>query len=287
MKKQISEKVGYLFAFLSAFVFSFGGVIIKLMSWRSLTINSARNAIALTITLIFLRVIRHRLVFNKSTLIGGLAMTFTCTAFSIANKLTTAANVILLQYTSPVFVIILSWLIWKQKPKKRDIITCVTVFIGVGFFFCENLSGGGLAGNVLALASGVSYAVVFLTNKLKCGDSITSFVIGETLSMLIGLPFLVQETNFSAGAIGGAIALGFILGGGYALLSLALRVVQPVKANLIGTVEPVLNPMWVALIYGEKMTTLGIIGFIIVIASVIVYNILNLKKPEVETHTVK
>jgi drug/metabolite transporter (DMT)-like permease len=273
----IKIKQGYIFAFISAFIFSFGGVIIKLIPWQGLSINAARNGIALIITLVFMAVSGHKLRFNLTTILGGMAMAFTCTAFCAANKLTTAANAILLQYTSPVFVILLTWLAFRKAPQKRDLIMCAAVFAGIGFFFFESLSGGGFKGNMLALASAVTYAMMYIFSSLKSGDSISSFAIGQMLSTAVGLPFLVRETDFSMGPIAGALALGFILGGGYIFLSLALRWVSAVKVNLIGTIEPVCNPMWVVLIYGEHMTAFAIIGFVIVIAAVLIYNIAEMK----------
>lgn len=276
-KKKLAR--GYILAIVSAFVFSFGGVVIKLMPWQGISINSARNAVALVITIIFMLIVGHKPRFNLTTVFGGVAMSMCCTLFCIATKMTTAANAILLQYTSPVFVILLTWLIFRKRPQKRDLIMCAAVFTGIGFFFFESLSGGGLTGNLLALASAVAYAIVFMSNSFRGGDSMTSFLIGEALSALIGLPYLVRETDFSGGSIAGVIALGCILGGGYVMLALALRIVPPVKANLIGTVEPVCNPMWVSLIYGEHMTAFAVIGFIIVIVSVLVYNIAAMREP--------
>ncbi|NCC67327.1 MAG: EamA family transporter [Clostridia bacterium] len=270
-------KQGCIFAFLSAFIFSFGGVIIKLIPWQGLSINAARNGIALIITLVFMAVSGHKLRVNLITILGGMAVAFTCTAFCAANKLTTAANAILLQYTSPVFVILLTWLVFRKAPQKRDLIMCAAVFVGIGFFFFESLSGGGVKGNLLALASAVTYAIMFVFSGFKNGDSMSSFAIGQMLSTAVGLPFLVRETDFSIGPLAGALALGCILGGGYVFLALALRRVSAVKVNLIGTIEPVCNPMWVALIYGEHMTAFAITGFIIVIAAVLIYNIIAMR----------
>lgn len=275
--------LGGIFAFASAFIFSFGGVIIKLLPWQGLSVNCARNFGALIITAVFMLITHRKPKFNLTTLLGGLAMTFTCTAFCISTKLTTAANAILLQYTSPVFVILFMWLFMKKKPQKRDLIMCVAVFLGIGFFFFESVSGGGLIGNLLALASAVTYALVFMSSSFKKGDSMTCFLIGEALSTVICAPYLMRETNFEPTTIAYAVALCFILGGGYVFLALALGRVSPVKANLIGTIEPVCNPMWVALIYGEHMSKMAIVGFVIVIAAVLVYNLSAMKSPQPET----
>lgn len=273
MKAETVRKAAPVMALLSALMFSFGGLIIKLCPWQPLSINAARNLVAAVITFIWLKTSGHRIVLNRSVLISAFAMCFTTTAFCLANKMTTAANTILLQFTSPVFVIILSFFIWRQRPNKRDIIMCVAVFAGICLCFCESLQGGSIAGDLIALASGVSYAVVFMCNKMKGGDAKSTFLVGELMSSVVCLPFLIQETDFSASSIGCGLALGLILGVGYACLSIALKTVTPVQANLISAVEPVLNPIWVALFYGETVSGLALAGFVIVVASVVIFSL--------------
>ncbi len=267
------SKLGLIFVLASGLLFSFGGLIIKLMPWQALSINAARNLIAVLITLIFMLVIKHKIVFNKSVLLSAAAMAYTTTVFCIANKMTTAANTILLQFTSPVFVILFCWMLWKQKPSKRDIIMCACVFTGILCFFVESLSRGRILGDILALTTGITYAVVFMSNKMKGGDAMSAFLFGEILSGLIGLPFLVKETVFTPQVIGGALTFGCFLGFGYIFMSLGLKHVSPVRANLISALEPVLNPIWVSLFYGEKMTGLAIVGFVIVLASILFFSL--------------
>lgn len=272
MSEKNIQKAAPFLAAASALLFSFGGLIVKLCPWQSLSINAARNLVAALITFIWLRTSGHKIVFNRAVLISACAMSFTTTAFCMANKLTTAANTILFQYTSPVFVILLSLAVWKQKPTKRELIMCAAVFLGICLCFGDSLSGGNFAGNLLALASGASYSVVFLCNKLKGGDAKSTFLVGELISALVCGPFLLRETDFSAPAIGCALALGLILGVGYACLSMALKYVPPVRANLISAIEPVLNPIWVAVFYHETVSGLALAGFVIVVVSIVVFN---------------
>ena len=280
IKKRAS--LGFWMVLLSGLLFSFGGLIIKLLPWQPLSINAARNLVGVLITFIFAKAIGHKIVFNKSVLISAAAMAYTTTGFCIANKMTTAANTILLQFTSPVFVILFCWILWKQKPAKRDIIMCLCVFAGILCFFFESLSGGKILGDLIALSTGVTYAVVFLSNKMKGGDAVSAFFFGELLSAIIGLPFLLKETVFTPSVIGGAIIFGCFLGGGYILVSIGLRLgISPVRANLVSAIEPVLNPAWVSLFYGENMTGLSIVGFIVVLVSIVFFNLMPKKSPKV------
>ncbi len=195
--------------------------------------------------------------------------------------MTTAANTILLQFTSPVFVIIFSLLIWKQRPSKKDIAMCVCVSAGVICFFYDSISGGGLVGDLLALSTGITYAIVFLCNRMKGGDAVSTFFFGEIISACAGMPFLLQETQFTPLAVGCALIFGTFLGSGYVMMSQGLKVVQPVQANLISAVEPVFNPIWVALFFGESVTPLAIAGLVIVLCSIVVFNFKKEKAPAV------
>jgi drug/metabolite transporter (DMT)-like permease len=266
-------------------MFSFGGLLIKSIPWGSMSINSARNIVAASITFVYLRVTGHKIVLNKTTLLCALAASYTTTGFALANKLTSAANAVLLQYTSPVFVIVLSFVIWKQRPTKRDLLMCVCVMLGTVIFFYDSISGGGLLGDILALGTAVTFSGVFMSAHFKNADPISTFFLGQVLSSIIGAPFLVQETDFSIIPILCALALGIVLGGGYVLMSIGLKTTRPVQANILGGVETVMNPVWVALWYDERMSALSIVGFAIVIVSIIAFNIKQEKVNDVVTAT--
>jgi drug/metabolite transporter (DMT)-like permease len=136
--------------------------------------------------------------------------------------------------------------------------------------------GGGL-GNVLALLSGVAYAGVFLMGDTPGGDAISSVFWGDVLSAVVGLPFLLRETDFSAVPVISLVVLGvFQVGMAYILLTMGLRTTPPVTASLVSGIEPVLNPILVAAFYGEKMGKLALVGAAIVIFGVVAYNILKL-----------
>ena len=280
MDSEKMKKAGPLLVMLSGVLFSFGGLLIKSIPWNPLSINAGRNLIAALITFVFIKLSGQKIVLNKTVFISGLTMAFTTTGFCIANKMTTAANAILLQFTSPVFVILFCYLFWKQRPTKRDLGMCACVFLGIVCFFYESITRGDVLGDLLALATGVTYAVVFICNRMKGGNAASTFLVGEIMSAAIGLPFLLQETQMSPLIIGSILLFGFNLGAGYVLVSLGLRHIKPVQANLISAVEPVLNPVWVALFYHETMSGLAIAGFIIVLTSVIAFNMKKAKPEE-------
>jgi drug/metabolite transporter (DMT)-like permease len=204
--------------------------------------------------------------------------------YSVANKLTTAANTIVLQFTAPIFVILFSALFFHKKATKLDIGACCMVLGGIVFFFLDSLSMGGGLGNFLALLSGVTYAGVFMMNDLPEGDAISSVFFGEIISSAVGLPFLLRETDFSLVPVTSLLILGvFQVGLAYILLSVGLKTTPPITASLVSGLEPILSPVWVALFYGETMGAMSLVGAGIVLVGVIGYNILKIKQSSENT----
>ena len=210
--------------------------------------------------------------------LGALSVFGTNALFSLANKLTTAANAIVLQFTVPIFVILFSALFFRKKPQKLDLAACAVVLGGILFFFLDSLEMGGGLGNFLALLSGVSYAGVFLMNDMPDSDAISSVFWGDVLSAVTGLPFLAHETEFTATAVFSLVILGaFQVGVAYVLLCIGLKTTPPVTASLISGIEPVLNPILVAIFYKEAIGAYAMVGAAIVIGGVVAYNVLKLK----------
>ena len=224
---------------------------------------------------------RHGLRFNRWIALGAISVCGTNVLFSLANKLTTAANTIVLQFTAPIFVILLSAVFWRKKPQKLDLAACVLVLAGAVCFFVDSLEMGGMLGNLLALVSGVSYAGVFLLNDLPDSDPISSVFWGDVLSVLLGFPFLIQETEFTALALTSVAILGaFQVGLAYVLMCIGLKTTAPVTASLISGIEPILNPLLVALFYQETVGPMAVVGAVIVIAGVVGYNVIKSRRPE-------
>lgn len=272
----MSKRTGTLCVFLAALLYSIGGLCIKVIPWNGLSINSGRTLIALVVIGGYLAVIRHKPRFNRWIFLGAVCTFGTNTLYAVANKLTTAANTIVLQFTAPIFVIVFSILFWKRKPKKLDIAACAVVFGGVLFFFLDSLEAGGAVGNVLAVLSGAAYGGVFLLNDFPDSDAISSVFWGDVLSAITGLPFLVRETDFSPTALTSLVVLGvFQVAVAYILLTNGLRTTPAVTASLVSGIEPVLNPLLVAVFYGERVGRFALVGAAIVICGVVGYNVLK------------
>ena len=272
------RQTGTLCVFVAAVLYSIGGLCMKVIPWNGMAINGARTAIALVVIGAYLWIVKHPLRFNRWVLFGALCVFGTNALFSVANKMTTAANAIVLQFTAPIFVVIFTMLFFHRKPTKLDLCACVVVFGGIVFFFVDSLSMGGGVGNALALISGVAYAGVFMLNDMPDSDAISSVFWGDVLSAVTGLPFLFRETDFSIVPITSLLILGvFQVAVAYILLTIGLKTTPSVTASLVSGIEPVLNPILVAVFYGEKMGGMALVGAAIVILGVVGYNVLKLK----------
>jgi drug/metabolite transporter (DMT)-like permease len=174
--------------------------------------------------------------------------------------MTSAANAIVLQFTEPIFLILILWVIWKQKPDKKAVMACIFVFTGILCFFFDELSVSGLVGNILAIVSGILYALVFLIKKMKNADFESSIVLSQIVSFFLFMPWYFNETDYSPKNFIFVMILGlFQLGIAYVFLAKGLEQVSPVSASLTSTIEPILNPIWVAIFYGELLLLLQLL----------------------------
>ena len=268
-----------LCVFLASVAFSTGGLLIKMVPWSPLAINGARNLIGSLVIGIYILIRRHRIVISRQVILGAVSMIGVTTLFAAANKMTTAANTIVLQFTAPVFVILFMALFFHSRPKKPDMITCAAVLSGVCLFFVDGIQAGNWLGNLLALLSGICYAGVFMMNTGKNADALSSCFLGQLTAGVIFTPLCASETEFSFSAVAAVLALGVVqVGGAYILFSEGIRKTPAVSASLITGLEPVMNPAWVAVFYGETISVLSLIGAVIVIAAILAYNVYMSRK---------
>ncbi len=267
-------KSGPLYILLAAIFWSFGGVLNKLIPWSGLSIAAIRSLIA-AITIGLYRKSFHFKI-TPSTVAASICIVITTVLFMMANKLTSAANAIVLQYTSPLFIIILSLFVLKQKPKKRDIFALIGVGLGIGLFFFEQFKGGSILGDLLALASGLTFAGVFFSNKLPGASPIDATFMGNALGVLL-IPFLFVDQQFTSHftfwPIVTILVMGvFQQGCGYIFFSKGIKTTSATSSSIIATLEPILNPLWVFLVIGEMPSPLALVGGAIVLGTVMVYN---------------
>lgn len=274
-----AQQKGIIYTALSAVCFATGGLLIKLNTWSSFTINGMRSIVAFFIFLLYMKLTKHGFRFNSKVLLGVIANSMMGLTFVMANKMTTAANAIVLQFTLPIYIMLLMWIFQKKKPDRVSFMSGVISLVGIMFFFFDSLSAGGMIGNILALISGFFYAVVFLIKQIPEADFESSALISFALNFVIGIPFYMQETNWGMTNLTTGLLQGIVqIGLAYIFLNMALDKVPPVGASLISMIEPILNPTLVAIFYGEKMGRMSLIGAVIVLASALFYNLRGTKE---------
>jgi len=256
-----------LFLIIAAVLWSSGGLLIKLVEWNPVAIAGTRSAIAALVILAFRR--RMRLNWSPAQLGGAVCYAATVILFVMATKWTTAANAILLQYTAPIYVALLSYWFLRERITQRDLIAIVAAFGGMILFFLDDLSGGGIAGNIIAILSGIAFAgTALFLRKQKDGSPIESVFLGNIVAFLIGIPFMLQAVPNATSWLG-LILLGvFQLGCSYILYAEAMKHVTALEGILIPVIEPVLNPIWVFLLLKEKPGGWAVLGGTIVLVSI-------------------
>lgn len=264
-----------LFLLTAAILWSTGGFFIKWVEWNGMAIAGVRSAISAVVIAIAFRK-DLKITWSPLQLGGAIAYALTVSLFVLANKLTTAANAILLQYTAPVHVALLAAWILRERIALRDWLTIVAVLTGMVMFFFEQMSPGNLIGNLLALFTGFTFALfIVLSRKQQGASPAASVFLGNVLTALAGLPFMFESVPGLQGWLG-MIYLGvFQLGLAYALYTWALAYVTAMEAVLITLVEPVLNPLWVFLLMGETPSLTSLFGGAIIIGAVTIHHIVG------------
>ena len=270
-----AQKIRGTLTMLSASVcFSLGGLLIKMVPWNPLAINGVRNLIASCVIGLYICFTHHRIKVNFTVLSGAVCMAGVTTMFTIANKLTTAGNAIVLQYSAPIWIILLMFVFFGKKPSRLEAVTIILVLAGILCFFFDSLSTGKIVGDLIAFLSGLFYAGMFMLNQFEKGDPLSSIVIGQFLCGLVLSPMVLRETVFSPSALAAVFILGTVqVGLAYILFSIGTRLTDPVTASIINAMEPILNPILVAVFYGEMLGGLSLIGAAIVVGSILFYNI--------------
>lgn len=271
-----TKSVGLLLA--AALCWSLAGVLFKHVEWPGLAAAGGRSLIA---ALFLLALSWRSLRFTWSPLqLGAAAAYAACTIlFALANKLTTAANAILLQYTAPVWIALLGAWLLGERTTRADWFTIAAVLAGLSLFFYEGLQLGNIAGLLVALASGLGFAVMtLLMRKQKATSAIESIILGNVIGFLVGLPALWSAPALPAT---GWVALGLLgtvqLGLAYFLYSKAIKHVTALEAVLIPVLEPILNPVWVMLLVSERPSPLALAGGVLVLAAVTLRAILGIR----------
>lgn len=278
MKK---ENLAIIEMLICATLWSIAGIFIKLIPWNGFAVSGMRSLISGATIAVYMLFARHRFVLSRKTFLAGVFSACVYTCFVCANKLTTAANAIVLQFTSPVFIVIFTALIYKTRIRKADAVVVTLTLLGIALFFFDQLKPGYILGNLVAIAAGVFMAGMFMTvGELEGEQRFSGILIGQCLTFLVGLPFIIAtKPVFTPTATISILILGvFQLGISYILYVKATRYCPPLACCLLGAMEPLLNPVWVMIFDGETPGIFALIGGVIVVVSITLWCIFGKEK---------
>ena len=269
---------------LAVLLWSTGGLFIKWTTLDAFSVNAGRSLLAALTVAIF--TYKKGLKLDKFTLLTAFLYAGTLTCFVYANKQTTAANAIFLQYTAPIYILILSPFILKEKFRPFDLLTVFVCIAGMSLFFLEpqnasnKLAANVFVGNIAALASGVFFGLYFIflrhPRSLNNKNPAISVFYGNILVVLLMIPLVWQ--NPPQPTTNDFIAIFFLgvfqIGTAYILFTNGIAGgVRSLDASVIGFIEPLLNPVWVFLFLGERPGLWAILGGGIILCAVVIHTL--------------
>jgi len=264
----------------TAFLWSLAGLLIKLVDWNPFAIACGRSVVAAVFLLLWIR--KPKFTFSMPQIGAAVASSATMFLFIYANKATTAANAILLQYGSPIFTAILGAFLLKEKPRAEHWVAFAMVAGGMALFFMGDIGGGSLAGNLAAIAAGVTFAAYFVFMRMqKDGSPLESNLLAHAITAIVGfvVALFMPAPQFSLKAAAAIGALGvFQIGLAAVLLSWGIKRVNAIQGSIIAGLEPVFNPLWVFLALGERPGPNALAGGAVIIAAVVGSSIVTARR---------
>ena len=271
------RRKGPLFMAAAALCWSLGGLCIKFIPWSAMSIVGLRALLAAVVFAVYRRSVKIN--FTRGNVLAALCLSATTILFVFANKMTTAAAAILLQFTAPAFIILIELIFHKAKPRAGELAAVSVTLGGMLLFFADRLEPGNLLGNLLAVASGLSFAGVFVCNRRPDTEPGHALFLGFLINAAAGLPFAAFSVTADPRAWGFMALLGLVqVGLAYVFFSEGIRRTAALPACLITALEPVLNPVWVALAAGETPGPFALAGGAVIVATVVGYQVWAAKK---------
>lgn len=263
----------------TAILWGLAGVCVKSIGWGTMSVIAARSVLSLVMLFGAKLIIKKnaKLRFSFWNIMGALMMSATGMLYVESIKLTTAGTAIVLQYIAPILVFLFAVIFQHRPVKLSELLITVAVFGGIVLSFADDLDATHVLGNVLGLLSGFTFAGQIIIMNRPDTDAEDSLIISCILSFIIALPFVFFDENlvFDVKNVVWILILGlFQYGLANVLFGIGIKIIDKVEASLILTIEPIFNPIPVAIICGEKMGTLAIVGFFIVIFFVTLYGLL-------------
>jgi drug/metabolite transporter (DMT)-like permease len=283
---QQSKGLAYLIT--AAMLWSSSGIFIKLLTLSAYHIACYRSLVAAVAIVAIMKFTGRSwsLPRDPLSLAGSLIYSLVLVGFVVATKLTTAANAIFLQYAAPIYLLFLEPWIFRKPFARRDFWAVGACIGGMALFFAGHLEKGGLAGNLLALASGFLLALFSLILKWKREtrpghDPIGMVVLGNVFVALLCLPKVLPTPQITLSQGWMLLYLGiFQLGIAYMFFTAGMKYLSATASLITCMLEAVFNPVWVFLGVGERPTPYAILGGLVILGIILWYNLTKAPVPD-------
>ena len=277
-KRTMSRGTAMLLIFVAGFFWSIGGLMVKISKDNPITLLGYRALLSLPVLLMFTP--PKKLKMNKKVFLYALFPTALAFTYVFSARLTTAANAIMLQYASPLYVVILCYVLYKKKPGKEDIAVVIASMVGMILFFMDDYSPGNMVGNLIALLGGLLFACYYTLTGASGEDSSSIIIMSQLQLVVLAAPvmFWSAPLTFEKNSIIAVLGMGIVQRGlGEGIYGKTAPHCSPLDAVLMSMTEPLLNPVWVMIFYGERPEKFALIGSAIIVLSVILWNVYKSK----------
>ena len=264
----MSHKKAIAITCFVALMWSLAGFNIKMIEWSPYAIAAGRSLVA--VILLAPMVLRKGFQKIDRYVIGG-AICYAAFnyCFITSTTLTSSAIAIMMQYTAPIYVALLSWLFLRERVGWADIISVGFVFLGMIFFFLDSNSGGSLKGNIVSIFNGITFACISIFLRLqKDGNPALSMYLGNVISAVAGLPIMWNAGMPDTISLLFLLLAGLLVAVSYTLYAKASTGLSALETVLIPIIDPVMNPVWVFLFLDERPGALTIVGAAVILVSV-------------------
>jgi drug/metabolite transporter (DMT)-like permease len=219
-------------------------------------------------------------------LLVSVAYAGTMVLFVAANKLTTSASAIFLQSAAPLYVLLASPFLLREKIHRRDLVFIAVVALAMGLFFVGRQPVAATApnpplGNALAVLSGLFWAATIMglrwlgSRAGGGGSSLPTVVAGNGIAFLACLPFALPAQVAPVDMAVIAYLGVFQIGAAYVMLTDGLRHVTALEASTLVLLEPALNPFWSWIVHGETPGAWPLAGGALILGATLVKTIVD------------
>lgn len=270
------------YIFICSLLWSFGGLFVRLAGANPFTVSGIRSLLALPVVLLFSR--PGTLRFNKKVWLSAIWLTATGVLFTVAVSLTTAANAIVLQYSTPVFIVIANRLFYHERVRRSDVCVTIVCLAGMALFFLDELSPGNMLGNFVAVLSGVTNAGIFITMN-RTGENRDAIAAASYIEgTIVCLPFMIMfPPQLALQPVLALLSLGLVQRGlSLVVFARASKFCSSMDASIISMAEPLLTPVWVMLALGERPGRFALAGAAVILSAVFAWNYVNVREAKAE-----